>query len=222
MVRIGSKGLCVAASVLMPAVFLAGGCNAQHKKLKQDYAALANQKMALQKQLGQAEASNGRLQSRLKASQGQLAQAQARVRELQKKRPTKAKAVSGKTEVVVHTETIATDILFPAGRANLTVGGKRRLSSVARMLKSKHPGRVVRVYGHTDSDPIRRTRRLWKDNLDLSANRAMAVTRFLVGRGIEARRIETVGMGKTRPVADNGTKKGKSRNRRVEIVVVRK
>ena len=222
MMRTRSNGMCIGLSLFLAAL-LAGGCNTKYNKLRQDYAALEQQKISLQKQLAQAESAGSALKGQLGTSQSQLAQAQARIRALQKKAPTAGKtATGGKIEIVVHTETIATDILFPAGRANLTVAGKRRLGAIARKLKSKYSGRVVRVYGHTDNDPIRRTRRLWRDNLDLSANRAMAVTRFLIGRGIEARRIETVGMGKTRPVGSNATKQAKSRNRRVEIVVVRK
>ena len=80
----------------------------------------------------------------------------------------------------------------------------------------------MRVYGYTDSDPIKRSARLWKDNLDLSANRAMAVTRELRKLGIPAESIETVAMGATRSVAPNRTKADKAKNRRVEIVVVGK
>jgi len=81
---------------------------------------------------------------------------------------------------------------------------------------------TVRVMGYSDSDPIVKTKKLWKDNLDLSANRAMEVTRYLWSRGIPAERIETVGMGSTHFVQPNKTKAGKAANRRVEIHVVKK
>ena len=117
--------------------------------------------------------------------------------------------------------TIGSDVLFSSGSANLTRAGQRRLRKIASTIKNNYPGRMVRVYGYTDSDPIRRSRKKWSDNLDLSANRAMAVTRYLRKRGIAKENIETIGMGKSNPVANNGSRAGKAKNRRVEIVVIK-
>ncbi len=116
--------------------------------------------------------------------------------------------------------TVATDILFRAGSASLTPQGQARLNEIVADIKRSYSGLPVRVYGHTDTDPIRKTKNLWQDNLDLSANRAMAVTRFLVSKGVDAKRIETVAMGEHHPVGPN-TGAAKARNRRVDIVVVK-
>ena len=62
---------------------------------------------------------------------------------------------------------IGSDVLFSSGRATLTTSGKSALSSVASNLMSSHPGKNIRVYGHTDGDPIRKSKKLWSDNLDL-------------------------------------------------------
>jgi flagellar motor protein MotB len=80
---------------------------------------------------------------------------------------------------------------------------------------------MVQVYGFTDNDPIVKTKKLWEDNLDLSANRAMMVTRELIRHGIAANRVETIAMGSTHPVASNSDKAGKAKNRRVEIVAIK-
>src|SRR5438445_364234 len=56
-------------------------------------------------------------------------------------------------------------------------------------------------------------------NKKLSERRAEAVKRYLVRQGIDAGRIRTVGYGKTKPVADNGTEEGRAKNRRAEVVV---
>ena len=117
--------------------------------------------------------------------------------------------------------TLGSDILFSAGRASLTSKGVASLRSVAATIKNTYPTSQVRVYGFTDGDPIVRSAKLWKDNLDLSANRAMAVTRELRKLGIARDRIETIAMGKERPIAANSSKAGKTKNRRVEILVVR-
>jgi len=117
--------------------------------------------------------------------------------------------------------TLGSDILFSAGRATLSGKGAAALRRVAATIKGTYPTAQVRVYGFTDSDRIVRSAKLWTDNLDLSANRAMAVTRELRKLGVAADRIETIAMGKERPVAGNTSKAGKARNRRVEILVVR-
>jgi OOP family OmpA-OmpF porin len=73
---------------------------------------------------------------------------------------------------------------------------------------------VIIAVGHTDS--------IGTDayNQKLSVRRAEAVKAFLVSQGIEKNRIYTEGKGEKQPVADNKTKEGRAKNRRVEIEVV--
>ncbi|MHC4074708.1 MAG: OmpA family protein [Planctomycetota bacterium] len=66
---------------------------------------------------------------------------------------------------------------------------------------------------------MRKTKDKWKDNLELSAQRAITVARYLIQRGIPENEIRAVGCGESRPVASNASSAGKARNRRVEIVV---
>lgn len=137
--------------------------------------------------------------------------------------PETGKAATGWERGLVGDKvTVGSDVLFPSGRAKLTAKGKGKLATIANQLKTNYSGMPVRVYGYTDSDPIVRTKKLWQDNLDLSANRAMAVTRYLIDRGVDKDRIETIAMGATNFVASNKTKQGKAQNRRVEIIVMRK
>jgi flagellar motor protein MotB len=117
-------------------------------------------------------------------------------------------------------KTLASDILFAPGQATLSRQGQAELKKVAAEIKSHYAAALVRVYGYTDSDPIVKSAKLWQDNLDLSANRAMAVTRFLEGQGMSAEKVETVAMGQTHPLAPNRTAADKAKNRRVEIMVV--
>ena len=70
---------------------------------------------------------------------------------------------------------------------------------------------------HTDSDPIKKSK--WKDNWELSAQRALSVLRYLVQRGTPEDRIRATGRGASQPIASNTTASGKAKNRRVEIVV---
>jgi OOP family OmpA-OmpF porin len=73
---------------------------------------------------------------------------------------------------------------------------------------------VIIAVGHTDSDGSPAM------NQKLSVARAESVKAYLVSKGIEANRVYTEGKGEKSPVADNKTKEGKAKNRRVEIEVV--
>ncbi|MDP6636598.1 MAG: OmpA family protein [Phycisphaerae bacterium] len=140
---------------------------------------------------------------------------------LKKERAAAPPATAGWKAGTIGAEiSIGSDVLFSSGRATLTSGGKRALSSIASSILSNHAGKNIRIYGHTDSDPIRKSKKLWADNLDLSANRAMAVTRYLISRGVKGSLIESIGMGSTRPIAGNKSAADKKKNRRVEIMII--
>jgi len=215
------------AVALMALSMLAVGCCDKEKKqiayLTQQNLDLSNKSKDLQSQIASARTRESQLMSQMDSKDLQVTALQTENRDLKQK--LTATAPAGKpgpgAEITVYKETVATDVLFGAGRATLSTAGKSRLSRTVSLLRSRYPGMVVRVYGYTDSDPIKRTRKLWTDNLDLSANRAMAVTRYLISKGINAEHIETVAMGATHFVASNSTKTGKSKNRRVEIAVVK-
>jgi chemotaxis protein MotB len=117
--------------------------------------------------------------------------------------------------------TVGTDILFKPGEAKLLSEGKRKLDEIANTLNTTYKGMSVVIYGYTDSDPIRKTKNLWDDNLDLSAARAMAVTRYLWSKGLPKEILDSTARGETHFVATNATKAGKSKNRRVEIIVLK-
>jgi chemotaxis protein MotB len=97
--------------------------------------------------------------------------------------------------------------------------GTTDLNHIESVLESRYPSRQIDVVGHTDTDPIKATKDKWKDNLELSAQRALTVVRYLIKRGIPEKNIRAVGCGAARPVASNATPSGKAKNRRVEIVV---
>lgn len=115
------------------------------------------------------------------------------------------------------TVTLSDDILFDSGKAELKKTTVAELDHIQSVLKSKYPGKEIDVVGHTDTDPIKKSK--WKDNWELSSQRALAVTRYLIQLGIDEVNIRAVGCGETRPIASNATTSGKARNRRVEIVV---
>ncbi len=110
-------------------------------------------------------------------------------------------------------------VLFSAGKAEIKSSVISELDQISSVLRQKYQGRDISVVGHTDSDPILKTKKLWKDNWHLSSARALSVVRYLVRKGIRPEKIGAVAAGEFRPVAGNSTASGKAKNRRVEIVV---
>lgn len=115
------------------------------------------------------------------------------------------------------TVTLDNAILFASGKASLKSATSAELDHILSVLKQKYAGKEIDVVGHTDTDPIRKS--AWKDNWELSAQRALSVTRYLVKHGISDDLVRASGCGPARPVTSNATSSGKAKNRRVEIVV---
>ena len=88
------------------------------------------------------------------------------------------------------------------------------------MLKRRFPDRRIYVEGHTDADPINKTKEKFRSNRHLSAERADIVAAYLVDKcGLPADHVVVVGFGPHDPKTSGGADGAKSKNRRVEIVV---
>ena len=107
------------------------------------------------------------------------------------------------------------DVVFASGSTSINKGSEATLTRIADVIKKDYPDKQVRVVGHTDADPIKKTAKLYDDNRDLSLKRAYAVTKFLESKGVDPADLATVGRGQYEPLGAN-----KKQNRRVEIVVV--
>lgn len=107
---------------------------------------------------------------------------------------------------------VASDILFSSGKIDLKDTAKKTLNEVSGVLASQYAGKTIRVEGYTDTDPIKKSG--WKDNLELSLQRAAAVHRYLQSRGVDDDRMYAAGFGQSKP------RGSKAASRRVEIVVV--
>jgi OOP family OmpA-OmpF porin len=104
-------------------------------------------------------------------------------------------------------------IEFESGKAALTESGKAILDQMSvALLKLKD--KRVEVIGHTDNAGSRAR------NLALSQARAEAVKAYLAGRGVDPGLVAVAGAGPDRPLADNRTRQGRARNRRIEFKVV--
>jgi chemotaxis protein MotB len=115
--------------------------------------------------------------------------------------------------------TLVDQILFPSGGVRLSAEGTKLLQELADRLK-ENPSKIIRVIGHTDDlPPSGHLQSKFADNWALSSARAVNVVRYLEQRGIEARHMQAVGLGASRPLNDNSTEQGRSKNRRIEIVL---
>ena len=104
------------------------------------------------------------------------------------------------------------DITFGVNQSDITPGFYETLNSVSLVLK-EYDKTTVSVYGHADSTGSD------DYNMQLSQRRAMSVANYLAAQGVAAGRLQAVGFGESRPIADNSTEGGRAANRRVEVVI---
>ena len=104
------------------------------------------------------------------------------------------------------------DILFDVNKATLKADLKTSLAKVAGIL-SVYQQFNVSIEGNTDNTGSA------EHNMKLSQQRADNVKAFLVEQGIDAARLDAKGLGMTMPIADNSTKEGRQKNRRVDLVI---
>lgn len=113
---------------------------------------------------------------------------------------------------------IPSSITFGSGKAELSKDGKAAMREVASVLKSSHGSGVYSIEGHTDTDPIRKSK--FKTNRELSLARATAVLTYLVEScDIADDQCVVSGYGQYRPLDPGTSSAAKAKNRRVEIVV---
>ncbi len=109
-------------------------------------------------------------------------------------------------------------VLFDLGKADIKPEVIEVLNEVAEMIK-EWPNHV-RVEGHTDDLPIDNA--IFPSNWELSVARAVRVLRFLVEeKKIDPKRISAVGYGEYRPILPNDSMENRSKNRRVDLVILR-
>lgn len=105
------------------------------------------------------------------------------------------------------------NIFYDLGKFDLKPESTIELDNIFQLMK-ENPTLKIQISGHTDN--IGKA----ADNLTLSNNRAQAVVKYLVSKGIEVGRLTFKGFGATKPVADNATEEGRAQNRRTELQVI--
>lgn len=125
-------------------------------------------------------------------------------------------------EIVQDTDKITlrfnSSLLFSSGKATLKDDVKPYLNKIS---KSIPEGYDVQIEGHTDNLPINNSE--FKSNWDLSALRGINVLRYLIDYcNLSPEKLSVAGYGEYQPIADNSTEEGRSKNRRVDIILFKK
>jgi len=193
---------------------------AQQSKLQAQQSEVQAQQAQMQAQQAQLEAE--RAQAAKARADAEAAEARARAAEANKSAES-ANAVrerlrSQLNSVLATSETARglivnmSDVLFDTGKYSLKPDTKISLAKVAGILQA-YPGLKLQVEGYTDNVGSEQM------NQKLSENRADSVKNFLISQGVQSGNISSTGYGMSNPVADNSTAKGRSQNRRVQLVV---
>jgi flagellar motor protein MotB len=113
-------------------------------------------------------------------------------------------------------------VLFALNSDRLQPEGRQLLKSLAAPLAAYlgTRGELLMVSGFTDDRPVRESNAQFADNLELSAQRALTVTRALIDEGLPAASVFAAAFGPAQPVASNADEAGRARNRRVEMAPV--
>jgi len=199
----------------------------ENKGLKDQVKSLSGQNEDLTKQVENLETDKGRLrddlvraskktievekasstyQQLLKEMKGEIAEGQITIKELK-----------GKL-----TMDVVDKILFASGEAKVKKEGLAVLSRVVEILKTVKD-KNIRVEGHTDNVKITsRLARIYPTNWELSAARAINVSKYLQEQGIDPTILSATAFGEYQPVADNATPEGRAKNRRIAIILLPK
>ncbi len=213
----------VALGGLAVALAAATGCGPNPTQMQLEQLQKRNQE--LEQENTELRAKVARLTAERDQALAQLRQARQMIQDLQNQlnqAPVETGPKGWETSGPYAWVSVGTDFLFDSGKATLKTEARAKLQEIVSTIQTRpeFADKFVWVLGHTDTDPIRQTKNLWQDNLDLSCNRAMTVYRELMAMGIRPERMIAGGQGEYFKRVGNDTKAGKAQNRRVEIIVV--
>ena len=116
---------------------------------------------------------------------------------------------------------LASDAFFAPASADVRIEQTRDvLQRLAQLLGSPDlDDRTFRIEGHTDNLPTD-PNGPFPSNWDLSAARSLSVLRYLTEFGVVDEQFQVMGLGRTRPLRDNGTPEGRAYNRRVDVIIL--
>ena len=204
------------AALLCIPVILASGCN---DPKDQEIAALRDENARLTEELSSAHLAADANQEDAEQARQRLEGAQREIEELRALAAQQPSEGEGWQEVPGGARiSLASGILFDSGKATLKDSAKGLLDRVATDIQTTYADKDIFVFGHTDDAPIRKSG--WKDNFELSAQRALTIVRYLQSKGVAGARLVAAGCGEFRPEAPNTSNANRTKNRRVEIFAI--
>ena len=184
--------------------------------------------MELRGKIGALESENGRLKQEIVTLQKAQEEKVQKVSKTYEDLLVKMKGEIAKGEVTISelkgklTVNMVDAILFDSGKAEVKEEGQAVLRKVISILKDVKD-KSIRTEGHTDNVQIfGMLAKRYPTNWELSAARAINVTRYLQEQGLDPALLSAVAYGEYKPVAANDTPEGKQKNRRIEIILVPK
>ncbi len=177
-------------------------------------------------------------ESDLTASKKQLADANARLKELEASAARDAARLaaykdlakrlrdafgSGDLEILLRNGRLVVQlpnrILYDSGKVELKPEGKAALDKLAGVLKDVRERQFL-VAGHTDNVPVKTDNARFRNNWELSTLRGVTVVQYLAAKGVAPTQLGAAGYGENMPEASNDTDEGKAQNRRTEIIIM--
>lgn len=209
---------CCAALVLGVATLMVVGCSPSSKDM---------QLQAQQEEINRLKAEREGLIGQVAQLRSERDQAQGRALDLEQRlRELQARIGSGEgtrdgdwTNLPgISWTDISDEILFDSGKAIVKTQAQKKLQDVISHIQQNYPGREIWIVGHTDNDPIKKSG--WKDNLELSLQRARAVFLELQKLGLDPKGMYAAGQGEFNPKVPNNSPENKAKNRRVQVIAV--
>ena len=214
-----TRGIVVPGIVVLLAAMLTGCCDQYKKQINEmtlEKDELEAQLLAARDRIDAQDATINQYRDQIAAARNQANSLQQDLDEARKKAQL-PKGWQIKKGMIM--TSLPNKVLFDAGKAKLKPTASANLTRVIADINVNFPGHDVYIIGHTDSDKIRVSK--WRDNLELSLQRAAAVGRYVSQRGLDPKRVICAGCGPYRPIASNATASGKASNRRVEFWVLK-
>ena len=195
------------------------GCAATHQQriamLEEINKHLTERLNEAQAEVDAADQEQAELDTRLLAALDEADALRLRLEEV----PTPAQLAPGWTAVPGGAMiAIEGDILFETGKVVLRGEARRALDGIASTIQSRYADKDILVVGHTDDQPIKKSG--WKDNYQLSTERALPVVRHLMAHGVAPARLMAGGCGEHHPRVPNESDANRATNRRVEIFAI--
>src|SRR5215470_5494558 len=201
-------GSWLSGGALLLGIFAVSGCATKTYVGEQ----VSKSSASSEKRINEVESQVEQTQTRVKEHDSRIAELDKTTREALERAQAAGKLAEGK---FVYSLVLSDDaVKFPVNKHELSQEAEDKLKDFAERLKSENKNVYLEIQGHTDSTGS-------KDyNIQLGEARAETVRRFLNKQGIALNRMSTISYGASEPVESNKTKEGRSKNRRVVVIVL--